>query len=56
MPVPDIVQETGTVMLIWSTTEGSSAETVLEARIAPESKLRETSPNGIRLIEFRIFD
>ena len=29
------MQATGTVMLIWSTTEGLSAETVLETRIVP---------------------
>ena len=40
MPVPLKVQETGTVMLIWSTTEVlSSAEAVLEDRIMPERKV-----------------
>jgi len=38
MPVPDIVQETGTVMFISSTTEVlSSAETVLDASMVPVS-------------------
>jgi hypothetical protein len=40
IPVPDKVQETGTVMLIWSTTEVlSSAEAVVEERIAPRQKV-----------------
>lgn len=45
IPVPDMVQETGTVILIWSTAEVlSSADTVLEARIAPE---RMVNPNKL---------
>ena len=44
------------MILISSTTEVlPSAKAVLEARIILESKLRETSPNEMRLIEFRIF-
>ena len=40
MPVPERVQATGTVMLIWSTTEVlSSAEAVVEERIVPRQKV-----------------
>ena len=43
MPVPEREQETGTVMLISSTT--SSAETVDDERSMPESTVRPTKLN-----------
>ena len=39
MPVPDRVQETGTVMLIWSTTLSLSAEAKVEDNTKPEMRV-----------------
>lgn len=37
MPVPEREQDTGTVRLIWSVTEGSVAETRLEINMMPKN-------------------
>ena len=61
MPVPDKVQETGTVMLIWSTTEVlSSAETMLEAESPPEkivspTRLSEVATDSLLLFDVFVF-